>query len=172
MADALEAAYNDSLPAYADLMDKVNEDGIDSLRLMLDPEEDRRSYKQWLFDIFRRLDAADGLVRLQVLVTEDMIRGDEVPPDDVLPRVSRSCKSIIYQEPSHIEANTVVLSADTLMKSFPADSTQRGGLVYERRRGDRSGKKLVDGQEVMAALVNEKDANVLVVDPHRSEYHG
>ncbi|KAF5814126.1 hypothetical protein HanXRQr2_Chr03g0106981 [Helianthus annuus] len=40
MADVLEAAYNDPLPTYADLMDKVNEDGIDSLRLMLDPAEE------------------------------------------------------------------------------------------------------------------------------------
>ncbi|MFS7939512.1 hypothetical protein Hanom_Chr05g00452651 [Helianthus anomalus] len=40
MADALEAACNEPLPAYADLMDKVNEDGVDSLRLMLDPAEE------------------------------------------------------------------------------------------------------------------------------------
>ncbi|KAJ0786543.1 hypothetical protein HanOQP8_Chr02g0072451 [Helianthus annuus] len=40
MADALEAACNEPLPAYSDLMDKVNEDGIDSLHLMLDPAEE------------------------------------------------------------------------------------------------------------------------------------
>ncbi|MFS8017728.1 hypothetical protein Hanom_Chr15g01383831 [Helianthus anomalus] len=40
MADALEAACNDPLPAYADMMDKVAEDGVDSLRLMLDPAEE------------------------------------------------------------------------------------------------------------------------------------
>ncbi|MFS7922278.1 hypothetical protein Hanom_Chr03g00247221 [Helianthus anomalus] len=40
MADALEAAFNDPLPAYAYLMDKVAEDGVDSLRLMLDPAEE------------------------------------------------------------------------------------------------------------------------------------
>ncbi|MFS8010015.1 hypothetical protein Hanom_Chr14g01292011 [Helianthus anomalus] len=40
MADALEAAYTEPLPGYADLMDKVNEDSIDSLRLMLDPAEE------------------------------------------------------------------------------------------------------------------------------------
>ncbi|MFS7978671.1 hypothetical protein Hanom_Chr10g00918211 [Helianthus anomalus] len=39
MADALEAACDEPLPAYADLMDKVNEDGVDSLRLMLDLSE-------------------------------------------------------------------------------------------------------------------------------------
>ncbi|MFS8034667.1 hypothetical protein Hanom_Chr17g01583851 [Helianthus anomalus] len=40
MADDLEVAYNDPLPAYADLTDKVTEDGVDSLRLMLDPAEE------------------------------------------------------------------------------------------------------------------------------------
>ncbi|MFS8034113.1 hypothetical protein Hanom_Chr17g01577401 [Helianthus anomalus] len=36
MADALEAVYNDPLPVYADLADKVAEDGVDSLRHMLE----------------------------------------------------------------------------------------------------------------------------------------
>ncbi|MFS8028681.1 hypothetical protein Hanom_Chr16g01513271 [Helianthus anomalus] len=57
----------------------------------------RRSYKQRLSDIFRRLDAADGLVCLQIPVTEEMIRGEGVPPDDVLPRVSRSVR-LLYMK--------------------------------------------------------------------------
>ncbi|KAJ0795330.1 hypothetical protein HanPI659440_Chr04g0149251 [Helianthus annuus] len=36
MADALEAVYNDPLPAYAELADKVAEEGMDSLRHMLE----------------------------------------------------------------------------------------------------------------------------------------
>ncbi|MFS7986079.1 hypothetical protein Hanom_Chr11g01006191 [Helianthus anomalus] len=40
MADALEAACNDPLSAYADLVDKVAKDDVDSLRLMLDPAEE------------------------------------------------------------------------------------------------------------------------------------
>ncbi|KAJ0884104.1 hypothetical protein HanPSC8_Chr10g0429491 [Helianthus annuus] len=40
MAKALEAAYTEPLPCYGDLMDKVNEDGIESLRLMLDPADE------------------------------------------------------------------------------------------------------------------------------------
>ncbi|KAM0034953.1 hypothetical protein Hdeb2414_s0015g00440831 [Helianthus debilis subsp. tardiflorus] len=40
MADALEAACKEPRPAYADLMDKVKEDGVDSLRVMLDPVEE------------------------------------------------------------------------------------------------------------------------------------
>ncbi|KAJ0694744.1 hypothetical protein HanPI659440_Chr15g0612281 [Helianthus annuus] len=39
MADALEAACNDPLPAYAELIDKVAEDGMDSLRQILDVAE-------------------------------------------------------------------------------------------------------------------------------------
>ncbi|MFS7920496.1 hypothetical protein Hanom_Chr03g00225571 [Helianthus anomalus] len=40
MADALEAVYNDPLPAYAELVDKVAEDGVDSLCRMLDVAEE------------------------------------------------------------------------------------------------------------------------------------
>ncbi|MFS8031639.1 hypothetical protein Hanom_Chr17g01548231 [Helianthus anomalus] len=132
----------------------------------------QRSYKQRLSDIFRRLDAADGLVRLQVLVTEYMIRGEEVPHDNVLPRVSRSCKIIIHEEPSHVEANVAVLSADTLMRAFPSDLLRRCGIVYERRRGGRSGKKPVKDQEVKAAPVDEGNTDELIVDPHLLECYG
>ncbi|MFS7952718.1 hypothetical protein Hanom_Chr07g00610211 [Helianthus anomalus] len=37
MADSLEAACNDPLPAYADLTKHVAEDGVDALRLTLEP---------------------------------------------------------------------------------------------------------------------------------------
>ncbi|MFS7921710.1 hypothetical protein Hanom_Chr03g00240111 [Helianthus anomalus] len=40
MVDALEAVYNDPLPAYAELVDKVAEDGVDSLRHMLEVAEE------------------------------------------------------------------------------------------------------------------------------------
>ncbi|KAM0037058.1 hypothetical protein Hdeb2414_s0014g00433721 [Helianthus debilis subsp. tardiflorus] len=40
MADALEAVYNDSPPAYVELVDKVVEDGVDSLCQMLDMAEE------------------------------------------------------------------------------------------------------------------------------------
>ncbi|MFS8007099.1 hypothetical protein Hanom_Chr14g01257001 [Helianthus anomalus] len=42
MADALEAAYNDPLPAYAELVNKVAEDGVESLRQLLNIAEDSR----------------------------------------------------------------------------------------------------------------------------------
>ncbi|MFS7944149.1 hypothetical protein Hanom_Chr06g00508681 [Helianthus anomalus] len=41
-ADALEAVYDDPLPAYADLADNVAEDGVDSLRHMLEVVEESR----------------------------------------------------------------------------------------------------------------------------------
>ncbi|MFS7917476.1 hypothetical protein Hanom_Chr03g00189491 [Helianthus anomalus] len=40
MDDALEAVCNEPLCEYADLMDKVNEEGIESLRVMLDHAEE------------------------------------------------------------------------------------------------------------------------------------
>ncbi|MFS7894256.1 hypothetical protein Hanom_Chr00s001459g01682521 [Helianthus anomalus] len=40
MSNALEATYTEPLSSYGDLMDKVNEDDIDSLRLLLDPAEE------------------------------------------------------------------------------------------------------------------------------------
>ncbi|MFS7903722.1 hypothetical protein Hanom_Chr01g00027361 [Helianthus anomalus] len=50
MADALEAACDDQLPSYANLTDKVTEDGVDSLRLMLDPTEE--SEEERVFCLF------------------------------------------------------------------------------------------------------------------------
>ncbi|MFS7918801.1 hypothetical protein Hanom_Chr03g00205421 [Helianthus anomalus] len=40
ISNALEAEYTEPLSFYEDLMDKVNEDGIKSLRLLLDPAEE------------------------------------------------------------------------------------------------------------------------------------
>ncbi|MFS7913168.1 hypothetical protein Hanom_Chr02g00138661 [Helianthus anomalus] len=123
----------------------------------------RRSYKQRLSDIFRSLDATDGLVRLQVLVIEDMIRGEEVPLDNIVPRASRSCKSVIHEEPSHAESSAAVLSTDTLMRVCPPDRLRRCGVVYERRRGGRSGKKPIDDQTMMAAPVDEGNTDELIL---------
>ncbi|MFS7913169.1 hypothetical protein Hanom_Chr02g00138671 [Helianthus anomalus] len=40
MADALEAVCNDPLPAYVDLTIHIAEDGVDAIRLMLEPLEE------------------------------------------------------------------------------------------------------------------------------------
>ncbi|MFS7956043.1 hypothetical protein Hanom_Chr07g00649901 [Helianthus anomalus] len=100
----------------------------------------QKSYRQRLSDIFRRLDAADGLVQLQIPVTKSMIRKRGSRPDAVLPRVSRSCKSVIYEDPLPADMSVVPLSADTLLEDVPADQVQRCRLVYKRRRGGRSVK--------------------------------
>ncbi|MFS7947581.1 hypothetical protein Hanom_Chr06g00549951 [Helianthus anomalus] len=132
----------------------------------------RKYYKHRLSDIFRLLDVADGLVRLQIPVTEEMIKGKRVPSDDALPRVSRSCKSVIYEDLSQADASPVSLSADTLMGAVPPDHVQRCGLVYGRHRGGRSGKNQVDDREVVALPVDEENVGDLIVDPHPLECHG
>ncbi|MFS7956827.1 hypothetical protein Hanom_Chr07g00659151 [Helianthus anomalus] len=167
MADDLEAACNEPLLAYADLLDIVNEDGVDSLRMMLDP-----CYKQRLSEIFRCLDAAGGLIHLLIPVTEEMIKGKEVTSDDVLPRVSRSCKIVIYEDPSKADVGVVSLSADNLMETLPLDRVQRCRLVYERRRRSRSSTNAVDDQEVVALPVDEENVDDLIVDPHPLECYG
>ncbi|MFS7944372.1 hypothetical protein Hanom_Chr06g00511351 [Helianthus anomalus] len=172
MAGALEAAYKEPLPAYADLVDKVNEDGIDSLRLMVDPAEDRKSYGQRLSDIFQRLDAADGLVRLQIPVTKVMIKKRGSPPDVVFPRVSRSCKSVIYENPFPANTNVASLSTDTLMEAIPADHVQRCHLVYERRRGGRSVKNPVGDRGMVASLMVGGHTDDLAVDPCLPGFNG
>ncbi|MFS7935480.1 hypothetical protein Hanom_Chr05g00403981 [Helianthus anomalus] len=161
MADAIEAACNDPLPAYVDLTKYVAKDRVDALRLMLEPVEEskkecmsRRSYKQRLSDIFHRLDAANGLVRLQILVTEEMIRGAGVPSDVVPPRVSRSWRSIIYEDPSPADTSAASLSADTLMGVVPPDRVQLCHLG------------------VLALPVVEENIDDLIVDPHPLEYYG
>ncbi|MFS7998079.1 hypothetical protein Hanom_Chr12g01149451 [Helianthus anomalus] len=131
----------------------------------------RKCYKQRLSDIFRRLDAADGLVCLQTPVTEEMIKGEKVSSGDALPRVSRSCKSIIYEDPPLADTGVVLLSADTLMGAAPSDHVQRCGLVYEWRRGGRSGKNLVDDQEAVVPPVGEENVDDLITDPHPLECH-
>ncbi|MFS7955126.1 hypothetical protein Hanom_Chr07g00638971 [Helianthus anomalus] len=109
-----------------------------------------------LSDIFRRLDAADGLVRLHIPVTEELIRGEEVPSDAVLPGL----------------AGAASLSVDTLMGIVTPDRVQRYQLVYERRRGGRSGKNLVGNQVVVGLPVVEENVDNLIVDPHPLECYG
>ncbi|MFS7918725.1 hypothetical protein Hanom_Chr03g00204491 [Helianthus anomalus] len=132
----------------------------------------RKCHKQKISHILRRLDAADALVHLQVLVIEEMIRGREVNSDDNVPRVSRSCKSIKDEGHSKADTGVISLSADTLLKAFPSDHVQRYRMVYKRRRNGRRCACLVDDQSVLAFPVDEVNVNNLIVDPHPSEYYG
>ncbi|MFS7972592.1 hypothetical protein Hanom_Chr09g00846611 [Helianthus anomalus] len=165
MVDALEAAYNEPFPWYADLMDKANEEGVESLRLMLDPAEDWKSYRQRLSDIFRHLDAADGLVQLQIPVTRPMIRKIGSPSHVVPSRVNRACKSVIYEDPLPADTNVASLSADTLMEAIQVDRVQRYHLVYERRGGGCSVRNPVGDPGMVAPPVNEGPTDDLAVDP-------
>ncbi|MFS8003552.1 hypothetical protein Hanom_Chr13g01215311 [Helianthus anomalus] len=193
MADALEVACNDLLPAYADLMDKVTEDGMDSLRLMLDPAKEplnpsinyvilfpnliieemgRQCRNRKISDVLQNLDAADGLVGLQDLVTEEMVRDKRTDSGDPLPQIKRSCKSIGEEGLSKAGLGVARLSADTLMQAFPSDHVQRCRMVYERRRSGRRCASLVDDRRVSTSPVGEVNVDDLIVDPHPLEYYG
>ncbi|MFS7953508.1 hypothetical protein Hanom_Chr07g00619501 [Helianthus anomalus] len=130
MSNALEAAYTKPLSSYEDLMDKVNEDGIESLRLLLDPAEDseeemdRKRYRQRLSDIFRVLDAADGLLQLQHLVTRSMLRKRRPVPNATTTRANRACKSVVYEDPPPVDSGIASLSADVLTELIPVDHVQ------------------------------------------------
>ncbi|MFS8033798.1 hypothetical protein Hanom_Chr17g01573781 [Helianthus anomalus] len=113
----------------------------------------RKSYRQRLSDIFRRLDAADGLVQLQIPVTKSMIRRRGSRSDAVLPRVSRYCKSVIYEDPLPADTNVASLSADTLLKIVAADQVQCCHLVYEHCCGGHSVKNPVGDLGVVAPPV-------------------
>ncbi|KAJ0902152.1 hypothetical protein HanPSC8_Chr08g0333661 [Helianthus annuus] len=135
MASALEAAYTEPLPCYGDLMDKVNEDGIESLRLMLDPAEDldkmkRKRYRQRLTEIFRVLDAADDLLQLQYPVTRSMLRRRRLVPNVVPARANRACQSIVIEDPQPVDPGVPPLSADVLTSLIPVDHDQRYRLTY------------------------------------------
>ncbi|MFS7988582.1 hypothetical protein Hanom_Chr11g01036561 [Helianthus anomalus] len=92
----------------------------------------RKCHKQKISHVLHRLDAADGLILLQVPVTEEIIRNREVNSGETVLRVSRSCKSVRDEGPSRTEPGGVPLSADILLQAFPPDHVQRCRLVYER----------------------------------------
>ncbi|MFS7939051.1 hypothetical protein Hanom_Chr05g00447071 [Helianthus anomalus] len=168
MADALEAACNDLLPAYAELVDKVDDNGVDSLRQMLDGKCRNRK----MFDILRNLDAADALVCLRDPVTEKMIWGKKANTCDTMPWINRSCKSIRDDDPSKAEAGVVLLSADTLMQAFPSEYVQHCRVLYERCRIGRRCAGSVGDRRMSASPVDEVHINDLIVDPHPLEYYG
>ncbi|KAJ0579274.1 hypothetical protein HanHA300_Chr04g0116191 [Helianthus annuus] len=172
MFNALEAAYTDPLSSCEDLMDKMNEDGIDSLRLLLalrrslkKNKKSQKSYSQRLSDIFQRLDAADGLVQLQTPVTRSMIRRRGPPPHAVASRANRACKSVVYEDPQPADPNVASLSADVLTELIPVDHVQICRLVYKRRRGGCSMRNPVDDPGVITPLVIGGSTDDLAVDP-------
>ncbi|MFS8004659.1 hypothetical protein Hanom_Chr13g01228431 [Helianthus anomalus] len=101
-----------------------------------------------------------------------MIRGEEVNFGDTVPRVSRSCRSIRYEDPSRVEPGGVPLSTYTLMQAFPPDHVQRCRLVYERRRSGRRDTSLVDDRRVLTFPIDEVNVDDQIVDPHPLEDYG
>ncbi|KAJ0438310.1 hypothetical protein HanRHA438_Chr16g0762771 [Helianthus annuus] len=95
----------------------------------------RKVYRQRLSDIFRLLDAADGLVQLQTPVTKLMLRKSRPLPHAVATRANRACRSVVYDDPQPVDPDVPSLSADVLKELIPVDHVQRYRLVYERRHG-------------------------------------
>ncbi|KAF5769915.1 hypothetical protein HanXRQr2_Chr14g0653701 [Helianthus annuus] len=160
MANALEAAYTEPLPCYGDLMDKVNEDGIESLRLMLDPAEEQR-----LSEIFRVLDAADGLLQLQYPVTRSMLRGRRPIPNAAPVRANRACQSIVIEDPQPVDPGVPQLSTDVLSSLIPVNPEQRYRLTYQRYSGGRPRRQQTDGSGTVVPMVGDGSSENLAIDP-------
>ncbi|MFS7942121.1 hypothetical protein Hanom_Chr06g00484361 [Helianthus anomalus] len=78
----------------------------------------RKIYRERLSDIFRRLDAADGLVQLQTPMTKSMIRRRREP--NVVPsRANRACQSVVYEDPLPSDIDMASLSADNPDANYP-----------------------------------------------------
>ncbi|MFS7889769.1 hypothetical protein Hanom_Chr00s000005g01610951 [Helianthus anomalus] len=136
-------------------------------------EEMGREFRnQKISDVLRNLDVADGLIRLQDPVMEEMIRGKRADSGNTLPRINRSCKSIEYECPSEAEVGMALLSTDTLMPAFPFEYVQRCRIVYERRRSGRRCANPVGDRRVSASPVDEVNIDDLIIDPHPLEYYG
>ncbi|MFS8018244.1 hypothetical protein Hanom_Chr15g01389821 [Helianthus anomalus] len=125
----------------------------------------RKSYRQRLSDIFRLLDAVDGLVQLQTPVTRSMIRRRGAPPLAVASWANRACKIVVYEDPQPADPNVSSLLADVMTELIPVDRVQRCHLVYKRRRGGCSMRKPEDDPGVITPLVIGGSTGDLAVDP-------
>ncbi|KAJ0919702.1 hypothetical protein HanRHA438_Chr05g0232641 [Helianthus annuus] len=125
----------------------------------------RKSYRQRLSDIFRRLDAADGLVQLQTPVTRSMLRKRGPLTRAIAARANRACKSVICEDPQPADPDVTLPSADVLTELIPVDPVRRCRLVYERRRGGCSMKNRVDDPGIIAPFVTGGSTSDLAVDP-------
>ncbi|MFS7888847.1 hypothetical protein Hanom_Chr00s000002g01599881 [Helianthus anomalus] len=182
MADALEAVYNDPLPAYAELVDKVAEDGVDSLRHMLEVADESVSEKmdrkcnRKISDMLHTLDVAKALVRLQDPVKDKTMRGKKANSGDTMPCINRSCKGIGEDDPSRVQVkadiDVVVLTADTLRQAFPPEYIQRCRVVYQRCRCGCRCVSSIEDQKIPASPVDEVNVDDLIADPHPLEYYG
>ncbi|MFS8027419.1 hypothetical protein Hanom_Chr16g01498451 [Helianthus anomalus] len=126
---------------------------------------DQKRYRQRLSDIFRVLDAADGLLQLQHPVTRSTFRKRRPLPNATATRANRACKSVVYEDPPPVDSGIASLSADVLTELIPVDHVQRCRLTYERRRGGCSKNNLVDDLGMVASLVVGESTGGLTVGP-------
>ncbi|KAJ0790413.1 hypothetical protein HanPI659440_Chr05g0215151 [Helianthus annuus] len=153
MSNALEAAYTEPLSSYGDLM-QCDLDGME-----------RKRYRQRLSEIFRVLDAADGLLQLQNPVTKSMLRKRRPLPNVTATRANRACKSVVHEDPQPVDSGVMSLSADVLTELIPVDHVRRHRLTYEHRFGGCSKKNPVGDLGMVAPTVVGESSSGLAVDP-------
>ncbi|KAJ0570377.1 hypothetical protein HanHA300_Chr05g0177321 [Helianthus annuus] len=124
---------------------------------------ERKRYRQRLSEIFRVLDAADGLLMLQHPVTKSMLRGRRPIPNAAPVRANRACQSIVIEDPQPVDPG-VQLSADVLTGLIPVDPEQRYRLTYQRHSGGRTRRQQMDGSSMVAPMVGGSTDH-LAVDP-------
>ncbi|KAJ0933127.1 hypothetical protein HanPSC8_Chr04g0181431 [Helianthus annuus] len=122
---------------------------------------ERKRYRQRLSEIFRVLDAADGLLMLQQPVTRSMLRARRPIPNAAPVRANRACQSLVVLDPP-LEDPGVQLSADILTGLIPVDPERRYRLTYQRQSGSRR-RQQVDGTGLEPQMVGCSSANPVVV---------
>ncbi|KAJ0625124.1 hypothetical protein HanIR_Chr01g0050361 [Helianthus annuus] len=122
---------------------------------------ERKRYRQRLSEIFRVLDAADGLLMLQHPVTRSMLRGRRPIPNAAPVRANRACQSLVILDPQP-EDPGVQLSADVLTGLIPVDPEWRYRLTYQRQSGGRTRRQQMDGSGSVSQMVGGSAGHLAV----------
>ncbi|KAF5813318.1 hypothetical protein HanXRQr2_Chr03g0096891 [Helianthus annuus] len=125
---------------------------------------ERKRYRQRLSEIFRVLDAADGVLQLQHPVTRSMLRRRRPLPNIAPARANRACQSVVVEDPQPMNPEMPSLSADVLAGLIPVDHDRRCRITYQRRSGGYP-KQQVDGSGVVAPTMDGESSGNLAVDP-------
>ncbi|KAJ0800991.1 hypothetical protein HanPI659440_Chr03g0111631 [Helianthus annuus] len=123
---------------------------------------ERKRYRQRLSEIFRVLDAADGLLQLQNPVTRSMLRRRR-PLPSVAP--TRACQSVVVEDPQPMDPGMPSLSADVLTGLIPVDHDRRCRITYQRRSGGHLKKQQMDGSGMVVPVVDGESSGNLAIDP-------
>ncbi|KAJ0704265.1 hypothetical protein HanPI659440_Chr14g0560731 [Helianthus annuus] len=124
---------------------------------------ERKRYRQRLSEIFRVLDAADGLLMLQHPVTRSMLRSRRPIPNAAPVRANRACQSLVIPDPQP-EDPRMQLSADVLTGLIPVDPERRYRLTYQRQSGGRTKGQPTDASGLMFRMVGGS-TDPLAVNP-------